>query len=33
MDRGYKFIHVPRNVKKGGGVGFFIKGDLSFEPV
>ena len=22
---GYKFPHVPRNVKKGGGVGFFIK--------
>ena len=28
---GYKFTHVPRNVKKGGGVGFFIKEDLSFE--
>ena len=30
---GYKFTHVPRNVKKGGGVGFFIKEDLSFEQV
>ena len=30
---GYKFIHVPQNVKKGGGVGFFIKEDLSFEQV
>ena len=30
---GYKFTHVPRNVKKGGGVGFFIKEDLSFERV
>ena len=26
---GYKFTHVPRNIKKGGGVGFFIKEDLS----
>ena len=30
---GYKFTHVPRNTKKGGGVGFFIKDDLSFEQV
>ena len=30
---GYKFTHVPRNVKKGGGVGFFIKEDLSYEQV
>ena len=30
---GYKFTHVPRNVKKGGGVGFFIKEDLCFEQV
>ena len=30
---GYKFSHVPRNVRKGGGVGFFIKEDLSFEQV
>ena len=30
---GYKFTHVPRNVKKGGGVGFIIKEDLSFEQV
>ena len=30
---GYKFTHVPQNVKKGGGVGFFIKEDLSFEQV
>ena len=30
---GYKFTHVPRKVKKGGGVGFFIKEDLSFEQV
>ena len=30
---GYKFTHVPRNVKKGGRVGFFIKEDLSFEQV
>ena len=30
---GYKFTHVPRDVKKGGGVGFFIKEDLSFEKV
>ena len=30
---GYKFTHVPQNVKKGGGVGFFIKEDLSFERV
>ena len=22
---GYKFTHVPRNVKKGGGVGFFYQ--------
>ena len=22
---GYKLTHVPRNIKKGGGVGFFIK--------
>ena len=29
---GYEFTHVPRNVKEGGGVGFFIKDDLSFEP-
>ena len=28
---GYKLTHAPRNVKKGGGVGFFIKEDLSFE--
>ena len=28
---GYKFTHVPRNVKKGGGVGFFIKEDLSSD--
>ena len=27
---GYKFTHVPRDAKKGGGVGFFIKEDLSF---
>ena len=30
---GYKFTHVPRNVKKGSGVGLFIKEDLSFEQV
>ena len=30
---GYKFTHVPRNVKKGGRVGFFIKDDLCFEQV
>ena len=30
---GYKFSHVPQNVKKGGRVSFFIKGDLSFEQV
>ena len=30
---GYKFTHVPRNIKKGGGVGFFIKEDLSYEQV
>ena len=30
---GYKFTHVPQNVKKGDGVGFFIKEDLSFEQV
>ena len=30
---GYKFTHVPQNVKKEGGVGFFIKEDLSFEQV
>ena len=30
---GYKFSHVPQNVKKGDGVGFFIKEDLSFEQV
>ena len=30
---GYKFPHVPRNIKKGGGVGFFIKEDLSYEQV
>ena len=30
---GYKFTHVPRDVKKGGRVGFFIKEDLSFEKV
>ena len=30
---GYKFIHVPQNIKKGGGVGFFIKEDLCFEQV
>ena len=28
---GYKFTHVPWNIKKGGGVGFFIKEDLSYE--
>ena len=28
---GYKFTHVPQNVKKGGGVIFFIKEDLSCE--
>ena len=27
------FNHVPRDVQKGGGVGFFIKEDLSFEKV
>ena len=30
---GYKFTHVPRDVKKGDRVGFFIKEDLSFEKV
>ena len=30
---GYKFTHVPRDFKKGVGVGFFIKEDLSFEKV
>ena len=30
---GYKFTHVPRNIKKGGGVGFFVKEDLSYEQV
>ena len=30
---GYKFTHVPRNIKKGGGDGFFIKEELSFEQV
>ena len=30
---GYKFTHVPRNIKKGGGVGFFIKEDLIYEQV
>ena len=30
---GYKVTHVPRNVKKGGGVGFFVKENLSFEQV
>ena len=30
---GYKFTHVPRNVKKGVGVGFFIKEDHSFEQI
>ena len=30
---GYNFTHVLQNVKKGGGVGFFIKEDLSFEQV
>ena len=30
---GYKFSHVPENIKKGGGVGFFIKEDLSYEQI
>ena len=30
---GYKFAHILLNVKKGGGVGFFIKEDLCFEQV
>ena len=30
---GYKFTHVPRNVKNRGVLGFFIKEDLSFEEV
>ena len=30
---GYKFTHEPRNIKKGGGVGFFIKEDLNFQQV
>ena len=30
---GYKFTPVPRNIKKGGRVGFFIKEDLSYEQV
>ena len=30
---GYKCTHVPQNIKKGGGVGFFIKEDLSYEQV
>ena len=30
---GYKFTHVRRNVKKGGGVDFFIKDDRSLESV
>ena len=30
---GYKFTHVPQNIKTGGRVGFFIKEDMSFEQV